>query len=207
MLLKLVIVAMLTAVLFTTQQYGYYIALRWVVCSISAHFAYRSYLQKRTEGLVFYIVTAVLFNPLLVVRMPKSSWHVLDAIIGTIILLSILFEFNTEKMENNNKRGSVYTPKELRYRKINRALFLVVLIVIGAHIICAINTTYNGHSLEQIGGKKYIDEGTIIQYFGLIPIWVSNIFYAIYVTYGILLVYGVTGLIGAPLKKAVKGDD
>lgn len=85
--------------------------------------------------------------------------------------------------------------KELKWHKINRGVFLFMLIVVGIHILCALNTTYNGYSLMQIGGKSHVTRKTEIQYFGLFPVWISNIFYVLYVVYGILLIYSTTGMI------------
>lgn len=104
-------------------------------------------------------------------------------------------------MNEHTKDEIFSTPKELRIHKINRVIFLFVLIVAGIHILCALNTTYNGYSLAQIGGRSYINRHTNILYFGIIPVWVSNIFYVIYIVYGILFIYGVTGIIGMTKRK------
>ncbi len=109
-------------------------------------------------------------------------------------------------MSSTNKNSNFSTPREMRDHKINRGIFLFILIILGIHILCALNTTYDGYSLEKIGGKKHISQETVIQYFGLIPVWVSNIFYAMYIVYGILLVYGVTGIIGTAKRSASKEE-
>lgn len=87
------------------------------------------------------------------------------------------------------------TPKALRAHKINRLIFLFVLIVIGFHILCSLNTTYDGYSLAELGGRRYLHKHTNVQYFGVIPVWISNMFYGLYVVYGIMIVYSTTGMI------------
>lgn len=60
-------------------------------------------------------------------------------------------------------------------------IFLVCIIFL--HVLFTLNKTYNGLSREQI--SRYIDAQTVIMYFGVIPLWVHNLFYVIYFFYAL----------------------
>ena len=67
--------------------YGYYPLLRLVVCGVFSFAAYHAF--QKSHGLYPWILvlTAVLFNPIVPVHLPKELWAVLD--VGAAVLLVV----------------------------------------------------------------------------------------------------------------------
>ena len=87
LILKLGIIAALITGAATTQEYSYYLFLRWLVTFSSIYFAYRSYLRHRVDILFFFLATAILFNPFLKFWFQKATWHLIDFIIAGFIFV------------------------------------------------------------------------------------------------------------------------
>ncbi|MBI3317659.1 MAG: hypothetical protein HYZ90_00730 [Candidatus Omnitrophica bacterium] len=81
--------------------YGYYTLLRWVVCSTAGYLAYVRYKEKGGALPFFFGIIAVLFNPIVPVRLSKSDWSLMD--FGVAIFLFIygirsgLFKFSIQR--------------------------------------------------------------------------------------------------------------
>ena len=65
---------------------GYYMLLRLVVCTLAAFFAFRLFAAKRAVLSVFVGFTAVMYNPILQVRLPHDVWQLINS--ATIPLLA-----------------------------------------------------------------------------------------------------------------------
>lgn len=70
--------------------YGYYTMLRFVVCGIVSYLAWRHYellgLGPWTIGL---ILTAILFNPIIPIHLPREVWAVIDAGCAVVLLINM----------------------------------------------------------------------------------------------------------------------
>lgn len=93
---KVIVIAMLLLAVFADHEYSYYTLLRWVVCGCSVYFAFTAYVNKRIGILIFFVATALLFNPLIKVWLQKSTWHVVDLGVAAVVALSIAFDFKKE---------------------------------------------------------------------------------------------------------------
>ncbi len=69
--------------------YGYYVVLRWVVCTagmVTAVFA--SGLGNRNWFWTF-VVVAILFNPFLPAHFDRDTWALIDIVVAVLIALSM----------------------------------------------------------------------------------------------------------------------
>jgi hypothetical protein len=65
--------------------YGFYILLRFVVCGTALFFASEAYRRGRELWLWVLGALAVLFNPLVPVRMRRQDWELFD-VLGAMLL-------------------------------------------------------------------------------------------------------------------------
>lgn len=71
------------------RQYGYYTLLRWVVCGVSAFAAFRAS-ERGGNGWVWVLaIIALLFNPIVPVRINRGTWALVDVGVAVILLISI----------------------------------------------------------------------------------------------------------------------
>ena len=73
------------------HPYDYFSILRWVTCAVSIYTAYVAYSQKIVGWAWVMGVIAVLFNPLIIVRLKRETWTPIDVITGIVLLVSIWF--------------------------------------------------------------------------------------------------------------------
>lgn len=88
-LLWIVPVVMLLAAL-APLPYGFYTLLRLVVCAASIVIAYLSFKRQPAWG-VGFIVLALLFNPFVIVGLPRDVWAPID--VAAAILFSVHYYF------------------------------------------------------------------------------------------------------------------
>lgn len=76
--------------------YGYFQILRWVVCGASCLGAFMA-MEKDSKGWLWTMVgMAILFNPILPIRLGRETWQVLD-LVGGIVFLCAIPIFKKEK--------------------------------------------------------------------------------------------------------------
>ena len=73
------------------HPYGYYILLGWAVCGVSAYSAYISTTINRIPWAWFFGIVALLFNPLIPVRLGRTTWAYIDVAVGIVFLASLFF--------------------------------------------------------------------------------------------------------------------
>jgi len=64
--------------------YGYYTILRLIVCITSALLAWISYKRQLTQWIWVMVLTAVVFNPVIVVHFGKELWAVIYLITAVV---------------------------------------------------------------------------------------------------------------------------
>ncbi len=69
--------------------YGYYEFLRVIVCGVAAYSAYVAYHANRTAWATTFGMIAVLWNPVLPVRLDRSTWAVFDIAASLLFLASL----------------------------------------------------------------------------------------------------------------------
>jgi hypothetical protein len=92
-IVKITVIIFLTLAVFQDHEYSYYTLVRWVVCASSVYLAYVAHSKHLIGLMIFFITTSLLFNPFIKVWLQKSTWHIVDIGVATIIALSIAFDF------------------------------------------------------------------------------------------------------------------
>ncbi len=85
---KLIAIIMLFGA-FADNPYGYYQILRWVICGLTGYLAYLAYEGDQNTWTWIFGFTAVLFNPIAPIHLPRDTWSVIDLIAAAIIFTSI----------------------------------------------------------------------------------------------------------------------
>ena len=95
-----VVIALLLLLALDHHPYRYFIFLRWVTCLMGIYSCLLSYKsEKKGWGLAF-IITALIFNPLIRFHLGRSTWHVADVAAG-ILFISSLFFVKGKLIENS----------------------------------------------------------------------------------------------------------
>jgi len=71
------------------NPYGYYQILRWVICGLTGYSAYLAYEGDKNVWTWIFGITAVLFNPIAPIHLPRETWSVINLIVAAIIFISI----------------------------------------------------------------------------------------------------------------------
>ena len=86
-----IIIAGLSFWALADNPYGYYQFLRVAIFIVGIILAYRAYDQKQEINIwvVLYVLTAILFNPLVPIYMAKDSWAFFNIATGLFYLVSL----------------------------------------------------------------------------------------------------------------------
>lgn len=108
--IKIVIIIMLFGALFN-NDYGYYEILKWIICSSFLYLSYNNHKNKNDLWFWFFIFSAIIFNPIIKIRLEKEMWILIDVIIMIITIISV---FNLKKIpKNEDTTINKYKNKEL----------------------------------------------------------------------------------------------
>ena len=76
--------------LFNGLPYGYFTLLRFVVCAVGAYLAYKIYEDNKESLWVWaFAGIAVLFNPIVLITFERTTWTIIDLIVGVFFVLSM----------------------------------------------------------------------------------------------------------------------
>jgi hypothetical protein len=92
-LVKLGLIAVLIIAATTKQEYSYYTFLRWLVLTTSIYFAYKTFDNKQIGLVIYFVATAILFNPFNKFWFQKDTWHLIDFIVAGITTATIIFDW------------------------------------------------------------------------------------------------------------------
>jgi len=87
-IVKIVAIPMLLWAL-ADNPYGYYQILRWVICGLTGYSAFLAYKNDKDAWTWIFGITAVLFNPIAPIHLPRDTWSFIDLIAAAIIFTSI----------------------------------------------------------------------------------------------------------------------
>jgi arginine exporter protein ArgO len=99
--IKLGVIAILLVAALAQQQYSYYTFVRWAVMTSSLYFAYTTFRQQQTGLTIYFVVLAILFNPIKPFWFQKETWHLIDYVVLAITLVSIYFDWTKTKLTDN----------------------------------------------------------------------------------------------------------
>ena len=97
-IIRLVAVIMLLWAL-RNNPYGYYIILRWVVCSIFAYCALRTYRVKNEPWMWIFGINAAVYNPIFPLHLGRTIWSEVNIVSAILIIVSL---FAMKKKDGDN---------------------------------------------------------------------------------------------------------
>jgi len=68
--------------------YGYYAMLRWITCISSILVVLQAFERNIDWAKVFFIVIAILFNPLAPIHLSREIWVPIDVIVGVLFVFA-----------------------------------------------------------------------------------------------------------------------
>ena len=75
------------------HPYSYYIMLRWVVFVSSFYSVWvLSKLGRQKRWTIFFLISGVLFNPIIPIHLSRSIWQPIDVIFAIIFLISLVIK-------------------------------------------------------------------------------------------------------------------
>jgi hypothetical protein len=86
------ILALLVAA-FSELPFAFYVLLRLVVCTVSAYYALQMFRAGQTFWIWAFGANALLFNPVLPVRMARTDWQLLDLVAALFFACWIVFAY------------------------------------------------------------------------------------------------------------------
>ena len=96
-IIKIAIAILLIVGASTRQNYGFYNLLRCCVTGTYCYFAFQAYLKKYLGLVIYFVIVAILFNPLKKVWLGKELWHKVDYAVALITAITIVFDWWGEK--------------------------------------------------------------------------------------------------------------
>ena len=60
------------------------------------YFAYQAYLKKHIGLVIYFVMVAILFNPLKKVWLGREMWHIVDYVVALITAITIIFDLKGE---------------------------------------------------------------------------------------------------------------
>lgn len=100
--------AVLLIAAFTEWPYFMYVLLRVFICGSAAYIATRLHSRHRVPLAWLFGAIAVLFNPVLPVRMARSDWEVIN-VLAAVIFIAFLVHLNWDKLSRRQSRRIQHT--------------------------------------------------------------------------------------------------
>ena len=83
------IVVVLLILCWLPMPYEYYMLVRWAVMITMIALAFGDNKEKSFLKYVLYVLVAVLFNPIIIIELPRLAWNIIDLIVAALLLVSI----------------------------------------------------------------------------------------------------------------------
>lgn len=74
------------------MPYGYYQLVRFLALAGFAFLTYQAYLRGNQNEMFLYGALALLFQPIFKIALGRMMWNIVDVIVGTGLILSVLYE-------------------------------------------------------------------------------------------------------------------
>ena len=89
---------------FNPPFHHYYDYLRWVICGMCGLLAVKAIQIERIRWAVIFGIIAILYNPIIIVRLKRETWSVADA--ALIVAMSVsIFCLNSQHKIQIGKEG------------------------------------------------------------------------------------------------------
>ena len=67
----------------------YYMIVRWAVMIAMIVLAFGDNKEKNFGKYVLYVFIGVLFNPIIIIELPRLVWNIIDLVVAALLLISI----------------------------------------------------------------------------------------------------------------------
>ena len=95
-----IILALLFFICLADMPYGYFQLVRFAALGGFSLLAYNSNEQGQKAEAIIYVFLAILFQPLIKIALGRFLWNIVDVIIGTSLIISLLLKI---KLPSHNK--------------------------------------------------------------------------------------------------------
>jgi len=99
-LIPALVAAVMLLVALAEWPYGYYQLLRFVTCGVAAYVAFLAYQWQKIWATWPFGFIALLFNPLIPIRLSRELWQPIDVICA---ILFAVIAFALQKPDKDNK--------------------------------------------------------------------------------------------------------
>lgn len=89
--------AVLLFICLIEMPYGYYELIRFIALAVFGYLAYCSFREERIGRMLFYILLAVLFQPMIKLALGRNLWNIVDVVVGVGLLISLFFKSGRRK--------------------------------------------------------------------------------------------------------------
>ncbi|MDE6033104.1 MAG: hypothetical protein K2G15_03975 [Muribaculaceae bacterium] len=80
------------------MPYGFYTVIRLATAVIACCWAYKFYTDEKTPLTIVAVAIAILFQPLIMIVLDRTTWHVIDVLLAfSLIILVVKFNHNAQK--------------------------------------------------------------------------------------------------------------
>jgi hypothetical protein len=81
--------------------YDYYTIIRWLVFAGAGYGAYGFAIRKISIAAIACSIAAILFNPIIPIRLHRVQWQPIDFIVGISLLTLAAFAFTLERTNSH----------------------------------------------------------------------------------------------------------
>jgi len=96
---QIIVILMLLWALNPHNPYGYYTFLRLVCCGVFCYLVFVAVVEKMTVWAWLFGITALIYNPFVVVHFTRNIWSVINVITIGVAIVSIAV-FSSKKGKN-----------------------------------------------------------------------------------------------------------
>jgi hypothetical protein len=83
--------------------YGYYTIIRWFVFAGSGYGAYCFARREISFAATLCVILAIVFNPLMPIRLSRAQWHPIDLLGGVVLLALAGLAFTHERSSSSSR--------------------------------------------------------------------------------------------------------
>jgi hypothetical protein len=74
------------------MTYGYYQLVRFFALVVFVFLSYQCYKQGDNNLSYLYAVLAILFQPFIKISLGREIWNIVDAIVGTLLIITVFWK-------------------------------------------------------------------------------------------------------------------
>ena len=94
-----IVLAVLFVICLTDMPYGYFQFVRFLGMIGFSFLAFNEYERENKGWAIFYIVSAILINPIFKISLGRELWNIIDIIWAIILVVTVFYK--RDKVEKN----------------------------------------------------------------------------------------------------------